>query len=135
MYRYDDVVTQLGNAGVDAQFFPGPAGWLPPDAPQRVVVISLTAGPGQSTDGRIDVTGLSLRVLSPQNDYEAGESLAWACDRALRRDDTGPWGNRVVQRVTRSGGGPTLTDYDADSRRWSFVLSYLVEAAAEVPAT
>lgn len=135
MYRYDDVVTQLTGAGIDALFYPGPPGWLPADSPQAVVVVSLTAGPGQTTDGTADITGLSLRVLSPQNDYPAGESLAWACDRAVRRDGTGPWGNRVVQRVTRTGGGPTLTDYDADSRRWSFLLSYLVEAAAEVPAT
>lgn len=132
MFRFADVKAQL--AGVAAEVRPGPPGYVP-DLPQAFVVASILPGPGQGTDNTTDIGALQLRVVGPQGDYDAAEDLAWACDRAVRRDDTGPWGLRTVQSCRRQGGGPGLDHYDMPTRRWHFTSSYLIESAAEVPGT
>lgn len=133
MFRFADVKAQL--AGVGAEVRPGPPGYVP-DLPQGgIVVASILPGPGQGTDATTDIGALTIRVVGPQGDYDATEDLAWACDRALRRDDTGPWGLRTVAYCRRQGGGPGLDHYDIAARRWHFTSSYLIESAAEVPGT
>lgn len=134
MYRMADVEKQLADGGIDAYFEPGPQGWWP-DIPGRLIVASMTPGPGQGVDGTTDMTGLTLRVVGPQGDYVAAEDLAWAADRTIRRDESGPWGYRRVQSVRRNGGGPSLDQFDPHSGRTHFVTTYVVHAAAEVPGT
>jgi hypothetical protein len=100
-----------------------------PDMPDRVGVVTPTAGAGETMDGIGDTPGFQLLVRGEQNQPSSGLRLALQADRLIRFSPfplTVPCGLRLL-RVVRSGGGPAVLAMDDDADRVSATCTYLTE--------
>lgn len=139
--RYSDVETALGQSLVHygygqgdpklplPRIKPGPTdGQALKTTPQSVVFLTVGGGPGLTNEATFDRTFVSVRIVGPQHDYEAGQRLAFAVDRALLAyGGSEILGATYVLGVNRSGGPPTLLLRD-NAERYHFTASYIIEA-------
>jgi Bacteriophage minor capsid protein len=96
-------------------------------SPDRLVLVTIGAGAGFSTEEVFDRPMVSLRTVGPQMNYTDAESLAYDCDKGLTAIDhaqvfSGKW----VTSINRVGGGPALLLKD-DGDRYHFTCNYIVE--------
>lgn len=123
-------LTALGigdGLAVDMLLAPGP---YIPDMPDRVGVVTPTAGPGETMDGVGDISGFQLLTRGEQNQPVTAELLAHQADRRIRFSafpiDVAAGGLRLL-RVLRPGGGPAVLAMEDDGDRTSLVCTYLTE--------
>lgn len=111
-------------------FDPGPVtlAKLRQRSPNAMVFLQVGNGVGLRHEGIIDSPFITVRVVGPQHNYTAAETLAYDVDDIL----LGVGGNTTIGTakvlfITRSGGAPMLIDFDA-ADRYSFQTTYITEA-------
>jgi hypothetical protein len=110
-------------------FDPGPGYNLDAQdaSPDQMVLVSIGAGAGFSTEQVFDQPMVQLRAIGKQSDYTDAEKLAQDCDKimsgvAQSQFINGKW----VTAINRVGGGPSLLIKD-DGDRYHFTCNYIVE--------
>lgn len=105
-----------------------------PDQPDKLIVVTMTGGPGLTVEGVFDNVSAQLRVRGDQNDPDSAEDLAWATDYLLVPPPLAPpllpgmIGGQYVQGVTRVGGPPAFLMRDS-ARRTHFTGNYIFAVA------
>lgn len=96
-------------------------------APDQLVLVSIGAGAGFSTEEVFDRPMVSLRTVGKQMDYTNAEQLAQDCDKGLCAVAQSQFVNgKWVTSINRVGGGPALLLKD-DGDRYHFTCNYIVE--------
>ena len=136
--RYSDVLTYVtngltalgyGGEGPDMPAFnPGPptAQIIMKTTPDALVVLTVGNGIGRDHDGAFDSPFLVVRVVGPQGDYDAAETLALDLDKMLDVGGNTLIGSARALYITRTGGQPQLIDLD-DGDRYHFQTTYIVK--------
>jgi hypothetical protein len=103
------------------------AGPYIPDSPDRLVVITVTPGPGYLLEGAADAGGFQARVRGGQNDQAGAEADAYALDALiLGAQFPAVISGRVIVHVHRLGGTPSpLASGPDDGDRYEFVTNYI----------
>jgi hypothetical protein len=96
-------------------------------APDRIVTLTPTPGPGYLLEGAADAGGFQTRVRGGQNDQAGAEALAYDLDaRILGAQFPAVIGGRVIIHLHRLGGTPAPLSPDPDdAERYSYVTSYV----------
>jgi hypothetical protein len=119
----DGVLSDTGHT--DFTVYPGPQ---LPENPDCTVVITPYGGAGTNTDDVMDARSWQFRVISEQEDYESGESVANAIDIAALSHFSSDVGGVWVSDITRVGGSPAALMVD-EAGRTHFVCNYSVNVA------
>lgn len=99
-----------------------------PDMPDRVAIITPTAGAGDTCEGVFDRPGFQLRIRWDQNDPLGAEQAALTADRLIRFAPTSCrlTDGTYLLSVQRVGGRPTqLGDARNDGDRTTLTSSYI----------
>lgn len=112
--------------GVDEAYVTN--GHIPP-APDRLVIVTFTGGPGELRERTFDALSFQIRTRGKQRIDGDGEALAWEVDDVLMGavPPVSIGGVRVI-RIVRSGGPPGFMERDAGGRTHA-ACSYIFEAA------
>lgn len=97
-------------------------------SPQAMVFATVGNGAGETLEQTYDQVFITVRVMGPQNDYDAAERLAYDVDAILHVNVPTMFGATRVLFVARTGGAPDLVDYDS-SDRYHFQATYITPAA------
>ena len=120
--------TETGNPPMPL-FAPGPtsAAALTKKSPQAIVWIAIQSGAGLTTEQLFDRPFVTIRSVGRQLDYDGAEKLAYDVDNALLAlGGNATVGAAKVLYFTRTGGGPSLYNYD-DADRYAFTCTYIAE--------
>lgn len=103
---------------------PGPTN--PDDLPHQHVICTPYGGPGEDVEGVIDQVSWQLRIVGPQEDYQATEDAAFALDEAFLLWKSGylPGNGRWLVSIRRVGGAPNALMKD-DAERVHFIGNYI----------
>lgn len=98
------------------------------DAPDQIVFITPTSGPGYVTEeAGLDAWGWQARVRGPSDNQFASEEAIQQLDYLLL---TAPYPVKVdgntVQICGRTGGTPTPLPLDPNDRRFEYVCTYFI---------
>jgi hypothetical protein len=125
----DEVKTWLEGLGIAEAF--STDGEVPA-MPDRIVVLTLTGGPGERRERSFDVVSVQTLVRGGQRSAADGEALAAAVDNAfMGAVPPVEVGSTRVISIARAGGPPAHVSNDASYRRL-FSCSYLLECARSV---
>lgn len=139
--RYNDVYTFI-QAGLTAKgygtpgnpamptFHPGPSTihQLWNKSPNSMVFLTVGNGAGLAKEGVFERPFIVARVIGPQMDFTAAETLAYDVDGILLAVDTNTQvGTALTLYITRTAGSPQLVDFDA-ANRYHFQTTYIAEA-------
>lgn len=111
-------------------FSPGPASVprLAKLSPGSTLFVTVGNGVGLDVQQLFDRPFITVRAIGPQRDYEGAETLAYDVDQLmLAIGSNATIGTAKVLYITRTGGAPTLIDYDAGDRH-HFQTIYITEA-------
>ena len=98
-------------------------------SPGAMVFATVGNGAGMVVEQTYDQVFITVRVIGPQNNYDAAERLAYDVDGLfLALNSPGMIGETRVLYVVRTGGAPQLVDLDA-SDRYHFQTTYITPAA------
>lgn len=94
-------------------------------SPNTIAVLTVGNGIVETTEGLYDRPFLVVRVIGPQSDYTAAESLAYDIDKLCVEFTAGAVGSSRALYITRNAP-PQLVDLD-DSDRYHFQTTYIME--------
>ena len=127
MLRAADLAAFLAGLGITTPIVAGP--WVPDNLADRLIVLTVTGGPGSSLERLFDTHAFQARCRGAQRNPQDAETLAGQVDDALL-NATLPArvGGRHVPRIDRAGSPPAAFARDSAGRD-SFVCSYLLTIA------
>jgi hypothetical protein len=123
-----DFITGLGWDVEQESGYPLYAGPEILNAPDQLITITPTSGPGYVTEeAGLDNWGFQARVRGPSDNQFASEEAIQQLDFLLL---TAPYPVKVdgqtVQICYRSGATPTALPLDPNDRRFEYVCTYLI---------
>ena len=125
----DDLKAWLQSEGVTEAF--STDGHIPP-APDRLIVLSLTGGPGEKRERTFDVLSVQVLTRGKQRSPSDAEQLAQAVDDVFMGATRPTIGGTYVATIQRAGGPPTFLAREPNSGRVTMSANYLLEAARSV---
>lgn len=135
IFTYDDAKQYLLDNGLSDAFYatsnlplinPGPANVadLLDLSADSIIFLNVGGGVGLTTEGILDRPFIAVRVIGPQQDYDAAESLANLVDIIFLRAAMTSAGDSKLLYLDRSGGKPALLTKDS-ALRYHFTCSYV----------
>lgn len=122
MIGFEDIKAWLTAQGIDVPTLPGPD---VPDAPDRLIIITLQPGAGFVVEQNMEMVAFQARIRGRQNDPADAQALAYDVDRAVC---AASWpqtiGGLHVAVGTRTGGRPAPIGPLDSSRRQNWTGNY-----------
>jgi len=122
-----DLAAFITGLGITTPIVAGP--WVPDNLADRLIVLTVTGGPGSSLERLFDTHSFQARCRGTQRNPADAETLAAQVDDALLNVVLPTRvGGRHVPRIDRAGSPPNAFARDSAGRD-SFVCSYLLTIA------
>jgi hypothetical protein len=94
-------------------------------SPNALVFLTVGNGIGLKTEGLYDLPFVVVRVIGPQRDFAAAETLAYDIDNLLLAVENSTVGGARTLYITRNAP-PQLVDFDS-ADRYHFQTTYITE--------
>lgn len=122
----DDVKAWLQDQGIADAF--STDGHIPTQ-PDRLIVLTLSGGPGEKRERAFDVRSLQVLTRGMQRSPADAEQLAQQVDDVFMGATRTTIGGSYVATITRAGGPPAFVAREPASGRVTLSCNYLLEVA------
>lgn len=100
-----------------------------PTQPDRLIVLSLTGGPGEARERTFDQRTVQVLTRGKQRSPADAEALAAQVDDIFMGATRATIGTTYVSTIQRAGGPPTFVAREPNSGRVTISCNYLLECA------